>query len=98
MDNDVGALDIKNKIKAAYTAATKNTVLKTAAAAVAPGLLNNAKNAALKQIEKVAPGAGSSVQNYVNAKETEIKNKIVSGYVITAVAAVAASYLLLRRK
>jgi hypothetical protein len=38
------------------------------------------------------------VQNYVNAKETEIKNKIVSGYVITAVAAVAASYLLLRRK
>jgi hypothetical protein len=94
---DVGALDIKNRLKAAAKAVANNTFVKTAANAVAPGVLNSAKNTALKTLEKVAPGAGTQVQNYVTAKETEYKNRIVSGMVITGVCAVAASYLLLRK-
>lgn len=97
MENDVGALDLKNRLKAAAAAVVKNKYVKQAAATVAPGILNEAKNAALKQVEKVAPGAGTGVQNYVSAKEAEIKKRIVSGYIITGAIAVAASYYLVRR-
>ncbi len=93
MENDVGALDIKNRLKAAAKAG-----LMQAGVTVAPGILNDAKNAALKLAEKAAPGAGTAVQNYVTAKENEYKKKIVSGYVITGVVAVIASYILLKRR
>src|SRR5207245_2750503 len=96
--DDIGALDIKNRLKAAANAVLKNSTVRTAASAVAPGLLNDAKNTALKTLEKVAPGTGTQVQNYVSAKEAEIKKRIVSGYVITGAAAVLASYLLLRKR
>jgi hypothetical protein len=95
-DTDVGA--IKDILKKAAAAVTQNKYVKQATATVAPGILNDTKNAALKTLEKVAPGAGTQVQNYVTAKETEYKNKIVSGMVITGVLAVAASYLLIKRK
>lgn len=98
MENDVGALDIKARLLAAAQAVTKNSYVKKAAASVAPGLLNDAKNAALKQVEKVAPGAGTAVQNYVTTKEAEYKKQIVTGYIITGFVAVGAAYLLLRRK
>ncbi len=98
MENDVGALNIAARLKAAAKAVTSNKYVKQATATVAPGILNDAKNSALKTLEKVAPGAGTQVQNYVTAKETEYKNKIVSGMVITGVAAVIASYLLLKRR
>ncbi len=99
MANDVvGALDIAKRLKAAAAAVAKNTYVKQAVKTVAPGILNDTKNAALKQLDKVAPGTASQVQNYVTTKEQEIKNKIVSGYVITGVVAVAAAYLLLKRK
>lgn len=96
--DDVGALDIKNKIKAAAKAVVKNSYVKQAAAVVAPGVLNDAKNAALKLAEKAAPGAGTAVQNYVTAKVDEYKKQIVTGMIITGIAAVAASYLLIRKK
>lgn len=96
MENDVGS--IKDQLLAAARAVTKNSYVKKAAATVAPGLLNDAKNAALKQVEKVAPGAGTAVQNYVTTKEQEYKKQIVSGMVITGVAAVIASYLLIRKR
>jgi hypothetical protein len=97
-DDVVGALEIKNRLKKAAAAITSNKYVKQAASVVAPGILNDTKNAALKKLEQVAPGTGSQVQSYVLAKETEYKNRIVSGMVITGVCAVVASYLLLKRK
>jgi len=94
---DIGALNIKAKIKAAAAAVAKNKYAGIAAKAMAPDLLNDTKNVALKQLEKVAPGAGTAAQKYVVAKQTEIEQRIKTGYVITAVAAVGLSYLLFGR-
>ncbi len=96
--DDVGALDIKAKIKAAAAAIAKNQTVKTAASAVAPGVLNDAKNAALKLAEKVAPGAGTAIQNYVTTKEKEYKKQLITALIITGIAAVATSAVLLKRK